>query len=373
MKRRNLVLGMGCAAALPLVGARTWAADDAPLDVATAKAIVAGAAARKIPWTGPTTGPKARPGRSVILVSEDQRNGGALGVSVGVTQAAKAIGWNLRIIDGGGTISGRSAAFDQAMTLKPDAIIVDNDDAVEQHINLQRAAASGIKLIGWHATIRPGPAPELNLFTNISTDPLQVARTAAALVVAHSNGAAHVVVFTDSTEKISVLKSDAMARNISSAPGCSVLSTQDTPLAQVSARIPQLTTSLLQQYGSKWNYSLAINDGFFDFMGPSLRSAGITRTGFPLNIAGGDGSRAAFQRIRTRNYQLATVAEPLSLHGWQAIDEANRAIAGAPPSGFVAPIHLVTAANVAADGGADDVFDPDNGYRAIYRRIWGVA
>ena len=374
MKRRNFVVGLGGAAALPfLPPPRAWAAADAPLDVATARAIVQSAAAKDIPWTGPTTGPAAKPGRSVILVSEDQRNGGALGVSVGVTEAAKVIGWNLRIIDGGGTISGRSAAFDQAMTLKPDAIIVDNDDAIEQHVNLQRAAAAGIKLIGWHATIRPGPAPDLALFTNISTDPLQVARTAAALVVAHSNGAANVVVFTDSTEKISVLKSDAMARNIRGAPGCSVLTTEDTPLAQVSTRIPQLTTSLLQEYGPKWNYSLAINDGFFDFMGPSLRSAGIGRTGKPLNVAGGDGSRAAFQRIRTKNYQLATVAEPLNLHGWQAIDEANRAISGQPPSGFVAPIHLVTSVNVAADGGTKDVFDPDNGYRAVYRKIWGVA
>ncbi len=371
MRRRTLLAGLAAAAALPLRPVESWA-DDAPLDVATAKAIVAEAAARKIPWTGPTTGPKAQANKFVILVSEDQRNGGALGVSQGVTQAAQAIGWRLRIIDGGGTISGRSAAFDQAITLKPDVIIVDNDDAIEQHVNLARAQASGIKLIGWHATVRPGPAPDLHLFTNISTDPLKVARTSAALVVAQSKGHANVVVFTDSTEKISVLKSDAMARNIRSAPGCTVLVTEDTPLAQVSTRIPQLTTSLLQRFGSKWNYSLAINDGFYDFMGPSLRAAGIGRNGFPRNVAGGDGSKAAFQRIRTNDFQMATVAEPLSLHGWQAIDEANRALSGQPASGFVAPIHLVTKGNVDADGGTNDVFDPDNGYRQVYKKIWGI-
>ncbi len=58
------------------------------LDVATAKAIVAKAAAPSLPWDGPTTGPKAQPNKTVILVSEDQRNGGALGVSEGVTEAA---------------------------------------------------------------------------------------------------------------------------------------------------------------------------------------------------------------------------------------------------------------------------------------------
>ena len=33
----------------------------------------------------------------------------------------------------------------------------------------------------------------------------------------------------------------------------------------------------------------------------------------------------AFQRIREKQYQVATVAEPLHLHGWQTIDELNRA------------------------------------------------
>ena len=129
---------------------------------------------------------------------------------------------------------------------------------------------------------------------------------------------------------------------------------------------------MLQRFGGTWNYSLAINDGFFDFMGPSLRAAGIGKHGFPRNIAGGDGSKAAFQRIRTNSYQVATVAEPLSLHGWQVIDEINRAISGQPPSGFVAPVHLVTPSNVNADGGSKNVFDPDNGYRSAYRKIWGV-
>ena len=50
--------------------------------------------------------------------------------------------------------------------------------------------------------------------------------------------------------------------------------------------------------------------------------------------------------IRGGNYQYATVAEPLSLHGWQLIDEANRALAGMEWSGYVAPTHLATKDNI---------------------------
>jgi ribose transport system substrate-binding protein len=369
---RKLVLHqvLSAGAAIGALTCGTGAMAVEPLDVATAKAIVAKAGSASAAWDGPTTGPKAQVGKKVILVSEDQRNGGALGVSEGVTEAAKAIGWDLRILDGAGSISSRSAAFAQAIALKPDVIIADNDDANEQNANLKKAAAAGIVVIGWHSTIKPGQDPGVPLFTNISTDPQNVARVAAALAVVQSNGTAGVVVFTDSTEKISVLKSDAMAENIRQCSGCTVLTTIDTPLGDVANRIPQMTTSLLQRYGAKWTYTLAINDGFYDFMGPSLKAAKKSVSDAPHNIAGGDGSLAAFERIRGGAYQIATVAEPLHLHGWQAIDEANRALSGQPPSGYVAPTHLVTKADIGSDGGANNVYDPANGFRDAYRKIW---
>jgi ribose transport system substrate-binding protein len=178
------------------------------------------------------------------------------------------------------------------------------------------------------------------------------------------------VVFTDSTYAIAVAKSDAMAKVIQACGGCKVLDVEDTPLAEASTRMPQLTTSLLQRFGPDWTYSLSINDLTFDFMSSSLASAGIATDGYPRNVSAGDGSEAAFERIRSQFYQSGTVAEPLRLHGWQAADELNRAFAGAPPSGFVAPVHLVTTANIGADGGPKNAYDPDNGYRDAYARIW---
>jgi ribose transport system substrate-binding protein len=83
-------------------------------------------------------------------------------------------------------------------------------------------------------------------------------------------------------------------------------------------------------------------------------------------VAAGDGDAAEFQRVRDGDYQAATVAEPLTLQGWQVVDELNRALAGRPPSGFVARPALVTRRTVPAGG----VFDPPSGYRDVYRRAW---
>lgn len=113
-------------------------------------------------------------------------------------------------------------------------------------------------------------------------------------------------------------------------------------------------------------------DGFRRHQRPLFRGrrpgpARRRRTGFraPFNIGAGDGDPSAFQRINSGQFQAATVPEPLSQQGWQIVDEFNRAFAARPASGYVAPVHIATAAN---SRGATS-WDP-SGYREAYRRIW---
>lgn len=322
-------------------------------------------------WDGPTTGPKAAGHKLIVVVSTDQRNGGARGVSEGIEEAAKIIGWDVRVIDGQGSVNARAEGISQAVALKADGLVLDAVDAAEQSSATEAALKAGIKVVGWHSGPKPGPMAKYGLFTNITTDPLEVAKAAASYAVADSDGKAGAVIFTDSAYAIAIAKSDAMAAVIKACKTCTLLSIEDTPLADAANRMPQLTTSLLTRYGKKWTYGLSINDLTFDFMAPSLQAAGIPGDGAPHAISAGDGSEPAFQRIKAGEYQIGTVAEPLRLHGWQEVDELNRAFSGAPASGYVAPPHLFIKANIDKDGGPKNIFDPQNGYTEAYRKIWG--
>jgi len=339
--------------------------------VSDAKAYIAKVTAPVTVWDGPTTGPKGVGHKLIVVVSTDQRNGGALGVSEGVQEAGKIMGWDVRVIDGQGSVNARAEGISQAVALKADGLVLDAIDAAEQATATEAALKAGIKVVGWHSGPVPGPMPKFGLFTNITTNPLEVAKAAASYAVADSDGHAGAIVFTDSAYAIAIAKSNAMADIIKACTTCKLLSIQDTPLADAASRMPQLTTSLLTRFGSKWTYALSINDLTFDFMAPALQSAGIAGDGVPHAISAGDGSGPAFQRIRTGEYQVATVAEPLRLHGWQEVDELNRAFAGVPASGYVAPPHLFIKANIGRDGGPKGIFDPDNGYTDAYRKIWG--
>lgn len=299
------------------------------------------------------------------------RNGGVLGVSRGVQEAARAIGWNLKIIDGAGTVAGRIAAINQAVALKPDGMVLGSVDAQEEAKAIRAAAQHGIKIVGWHSTAASGSVQDPPIFTNVTTDATNVAKVAAAFALQTTRCTAGAVIFWQSGDAIGIKKAQTMRGVIRACPGCKLLDYVNTPLADTAARMPQNTTSLLQQFGKRWTIGLGINDLYFDFSAPALRSAGVPPSGPPNFISAGDGSVSAFNRVRAGDYQIGTVAEPLNEAGWQLVDELNRALAGQPPSGYVAPVHLVTKDNIQYDGGPDNIYDPDNNYRSHYKTIWG--
>jgi ribose transport system substrate-binding protein len=366
-----LMRGLLASSALVALGVASARADDY---IDKAKAYIATVTAPVTEWNGPTSGPAAQPKKLVIYVSTDQRNGGAQGAGDGAAEAAKAIGWEFRIMDGQGSVPAHTSALTQAIALKPTGIILGGIDAKEQQPVVEQAAAQGIKIVGWHAGPKAGVLDGIpQVFANVTTDPLDVAKASGLYAVVKSDGKAGVILFTDSIYAIATAKTNAEKAAIEGCKGCKILSIEDTPIADLSNRMGQLTTSLLSKYGKAWTYSIAINDLYFDFSAPALTSAGIDPVaGAPEQISAGDGSVPAFQRIRDKQYQIATVAEPLHLQGWQLIDELNRAFAGVQPSGYVPPVHLFTPDNIDKDGGAQNIFDPGNDYKAHYKKIWGV-
>jgi ribose transport system substrate-binding protein len=373
---KGLLLAWACALAPAVVGAEgpsasvPSAAVAAPADVlAEASRLVAAAERPAAPWSGPRSGPRAQPGRHVVVVDEDLRNGGILGVVDGVLEAAKVIGWTVKVLDAGGTPEGRQKMLAAALAGRPDGVILVGSDARGLQPGLQPFGARGIPVVGWHVATSAGPVAGTPVAMNVTTDALEVARVTALAAVAQSGGHAGVVVFTDDGFELPRAKSAAMAAVIRSCAGCTLLEVRKVAISRSRDEIPALTRELLARHGKRWTHSLAINDIYFDYAAPVFTQAALPNSAMSM-LSAGDGSESAFLRIRSGTFQTGTVAEPLTLHGWQLVDEMNRLFAGEGVSGYVFPVHLVTAANIGADGGDRLVYDPANGYRDIYRRIW---
>jgi ribose transport system substrate-binding protein len=369
--RSTILPGVGIFSLLLAAGAFSLPAVAESLD--QIKAESAAATAPVTQWDGPTTGPKADKDKFVIYLADTQTNAGSAGTAAGAKEAADALGWKFQLLDGQNTATGESSVLEQAIALKPDGMILGSFPAERFTDLFKRAAEAGIKIVTWHSAAAPGPiagAPEV--FWNISTDPYAIANTAGKYAVAHSNGTAKAVLLTDPQYPIVVTKTKGESDGITACDTCKVLSEENAPYTEISQRMPSLMGALLQRYGNDLGYVLAFNDLYFDFSVPTLRSNGVAQDAKPFLISAGDGSVSAYERIRKGEYQIGTVPEPLNMHGWQAIDELNRAFHGEQPSGYVTKAHLVIKSNVDADGGDKNSFDPGNGYRDVYKKIWGI-
>ncbi|WP_225101127.1 substrate-binding domain-containing protein, partial [Streptomyces sp. CoH27] len=164
-----------------------------------ARAAVARAEQTDTAWNGPTGGPTAVSGKTIVYVAQTMTNPGVAGVTNGVREAARVIGWNVRVIDGGGSPAGIQAAMSEAVTLRPSGIVIGGFDPGSTSQQVGRAGAAGIPLIGWHAVASPGPSRRPELFTNVTTRVEDVAGISARWIISQSNGRAGVVLITDAS------------------------------------------------------------------------------------------------------------------------------------------------------------------------------
>jgi ribose transport system substrate-binding protein len=333
-----------------------------------ASAKVARAEAVKSRWDGPVEGPKLqKQKKKIIFIASEMADPSIAGLLQGVKEAIAGTSWEVLPIDCRGRCSQATPIVIQALDMKPDGIILAGVDAAGQAKGLAAATNAKVPVVGWHASVKTGAGD--GLFTNISSNPKEVAQIAALFGMVEANSKAGIVVMTDTSSSYSVAKSNAIVEVIKQCESCRLLGVEDIPMADAPAKMQQVVEGLAKRYGSKWNQVISVSDSYFDVMEkPAIAS--ILSNNKVLGLSAGDGSNTAYKRIRNNNMQIGTTPEPLYLHGWQLVDELNRAFSGVAPSGYVTPVHLVTSQNIAFDGGPKNVFDPANDYRNQYLKFW---
>ena len=338
------------------------------LFITRANAKVARELAFKNKWEGPTSGPKMEGKKRIIFIGSDFKNTSVSTIMKSVQEAVAVAGWEMVPIDCWGLVDKRADAFSRALALKPDGIVLAGINARDQAKEMAAAAAKKVPVVGWHAGIKPGPGD--GMFTNIGTDPKEVGQTAGYLAVAESNGKAGVVIFTDPGTLYSVAKSNEIADVIKRCQTCTLLGLEELNLAGGAEAMPATLGALIKRYGKRWTYTITVHDMYLDWMETPANAELISDLKMQ-GISAGDGTANSYHRLSKKNLQVGIVPEPLFQQGWQIVDELNRVQHGMPASGYTTPVYVVTGQNLAFHGGPKNQFDPDNGYRTEYRKIWG--
>lgn len=337
------------------------------MSLAEAKAIVAARTGPQTEWKGPTSGPQAvTDAVTVVYVSADQSYVSFVNWGRGVTEAAEALGWKAVTLNGKGTVTGTLSAMQQAVAMKPAAIVTSADASALQG-PIKQAVDAGIPVIGIHSAAFPGPDPESNLYMNIGSDPVEIGAAQAAYVIAKSEGKARLLHFLDNSFAIARLKAQAATEPVKNCEGCKFLEMINIPIADQTKRIPSVISGVIANYGDDW-WGTTCCDNFYPYIASALRASGVSPS--KVHLVGADGPPSAYDMIRKGEYEVATVPEPSTLFGYQAIDSVVRAMAGQEPAKFVQPVYLVTRENVDKEGGDKNEFIPSNGFACHYMNVW---
>lgn len=308
--------------------------------------------------------PAAHANKKIIFIASDLRNGGVQGVENGFMEAIRELSWEVEVKDGAGDIKALTKILKNSLHSKADGIVLGGFQPDPSLASEIRAKPANMFLIGWHAGVRPGHTKEL--FTNITTDPMEVARNAAQAVDNIGAKKAGVVIITDNQFAVAKEKVRQITDILKKSHSSRVLSVEDVPIANAQKDIPGLVSRLNGKFGRSWTHTVAINDIYFDNMNFPLKEIGRSDV---TNIAAGDGSSVAISRIRSgASQQAVTVAEPLIAQGWQIADEFHRAFAGKKESGFVFRPMTVTQ-EVLLKMPGEDIESPRS-FREAYASTW---
>lgn len=333
-------------------------------------ALVVVSATAQAPLQTLAPGPAAQADKTVVFIASDFRNGGVMGVYRGLEEASLKLGWKLSLEDGRGQKSTQATLLSRAVATRAHGIVLGGFEPTDFAEQVASIRQNRMVLVGWHAAKDPGPTRDL--FVNVSTHALTVAKMAADFVINDaiaSKRPVGVVIFNDNQYAVANAKTEAMKQTIEACQGysgCKVLAIENVLISDVAATMQRVVPKLLAAHGAAWTYSLAINDVYFDEINYPLK---LAKRDDIRNISAGDGSAKALGRIAAGvSQQVASVAEPLKLQGYQLADELNRAFAGAPPSGFQSQPILVTT-DVARLRHTHGVIESP-GFEAAYGAIW---
>jgi ribose transport system substrate-binding protein len=312
-------------------------------------------------WTGPADAPKPAEDKRIVVVTCSSQGIGCVRAARGVTEAGRALGWEVETIDGKGDPAVWNRAIQLAITTKADGIVL---DAVPPQLvgdALENARAAEIPIV---SVFNPKPTQQSPVFAYVRPEHTEQGRLMADWLAVDSGGDARVVLVEDNefpelVERVQGFRTQ-LARSCSD---CEIVSTVQSQIGTMAQRLPQAVVSALQR-NPEANYIVSQYDSNAFFAGEGVRQAGKAGQ---VKVAGYEGDPQTLPAIK-EGQQAATIADPAEWMGWQAIDEFVRALAGERAENTPVAWRLLTKDNVPSTNGWLGDFD----FRSKYRELWGL-
>jgi ribose transport system substrate-binding protein len=329
----------------------------------------------------PTSAPAPPRGKSVWIIECSANAEGCSAPAAGAAEAAKALGWTTKVVDGKLDPAAYNAAVRDATAAKADAIVLASVDCGLTKASLQAAKKAGIKIAGLYGLdcddryagggqkLFDAEIQYAGGMTYGAWLSGPYAQTAADYVIAKSGGKAHVIAMQEDDVASVRHIGDGFAQAMKRCSSCQVTTVAFTGADFLNGKLQAKTQTALTQHPNA-TYVFAPYDAAVTLgIGAGVKASGRDKQ---VTLLGGEGLTPNIKMIKAGGPQDFAMGAPARWAGWATIDELNRAFAGRPlvDEGIgvqsIDATHNLPTKTTFYDGNAK------SDYEANFRRIWGL-
>lgn len=279
-------------------------------------------------YGGPTVPDKAPAHLSVAVITCSSQLSGCVSPATGVKTAARTLGWNVRVYDGGGTAPKQNAAMLDAISAGAKVIvnIAIDPNLVQQGLQAAKSAhvlvVSGSNGIDTPNPVQKPTGGKLGYVFDVSPDYAALGRKAADWIIGDSNGKANVAVFSDKEFPSVIAFQNGLLAGLKTCTGCTISPLQYFTGTQVGTTLGNQTTGYLQANPSV-KYLFSPYDPAAAAQVTAIATAGLAKK---VKVVGVLGSQQNIEFIRKGEVQAADAAYDNRYMGYMIVDQVIRTL-----------------------------------------------
>lgn len=319
---------------------------------------------------GPAIDATTLEGKTVAIVSVDQRVPILAIANRSLEEAANEVGISVTLVDAKSQVTRMQQGI-QAAARDADALILSGIPiaAVPAALEQAKDIPSVSVLNNQPIDGAPGQGAGELVYASSAPDYERGGALVAAQAVVDTDGELVTEIF-DTKE---ITPSPDVVRGMKSVlDKCSTCEVTEntTPLAEWATALTSKAQSTIRR-NPNLNYMLPIFDDMGIFLSAGIRQAGAADR---VKVAALDGTPAALKLIQEDDVFTANPGQPTGWLGWHALDQAMRGMLDEEPGDPVIPSRLLDDSNLEGVD-VDDIDAPygDVRYREGFRELWGLG
>ncbi|WP_188111269.1 sugar ABC transporter substrate-binding protein [Nocardioides antri] len=322
--------------------------------------------------TSPATeAPKPEAGKDVWFIASGMSLELIAASAQGFEDAAEAVGWNAKVVDGKFQPSLWLTGIEQAIAARADGIVLYALDCAAVRNGLEAAKKARIPVVGVESedcdpsletvlTYADGDFPEFAR---------QLGADQALWAAASANGKGTIIELRETDAAITLYQSDGVAATLEEeCPDCKHVTVEFTA-PEIGPALQQKVEQAILKNPDAIGMLVPYDDLLVAGVSSAIVSSG---RGGQIKVISVGGTTAAFDLMRQNRGLNADIVFDPRWEGFAAVDWMNRLLHGETPTGESAPTgigqQLVEQEDVPKEGKVAATVD----YEAIYLESWGV-